>query len=316
MTRLSEHQIIELFSSSLHIQDLDDVSLVQFPGENRIAFKTDMLVASTDVPPTMTANQVARKSIVSCVSDFASKGIKPLAAMISIGLPKDIESSYILGLAAGFARACREFGVKIVGGDTNSSNDIVIDCSMIGLAKGKIPSRSGARAGDMVVVSGPFGYPSCGLRILMQGATAEGLFQKRAINSVLEPKPAREFGLALSKYFSASMDSSDGLALSLYTIASQSKVDITLDTLPVAKGLENFANRNSLNSNNLVLHGGEEYEIVCTIPRDKYKIATTMAKNLHLGFVPIGSVKAGTGKVSYQGMIVENKGYDHFAPLT
>src|SRR5262249_54333206 len=160
----------EIFASALRIKELDDISLVRLGAKSRIALKCDMLVASTDVPPGMSPAQVARKSVVSCVSDFASKGVKPVAAMISLGLPRDAEPNYIRGLAKGFAIASREFDVQIVGGDTNSTfGETVIDCSMVGIAK-TIPARRGARPGDVVAVSGYFGLPPAGLRILMDGA--------------------------------------------------------------------------------------------------------------------------------------------------
>jgi len=83
MTKLDEKEIIRIFADKLGIADLDDVVLI---GRD-IVFKADMLVASTDVPPGMDAWQIARKSIVSCVSDLAAKGVKPHAAMISLGMP-------------------------------------------------------------------------------------------------------------------------------------------------------------------------------------------------------------------------------------
>ncbi|HZT35843.1 MAG TPA: thiamine-phosphate kinase [Nitrososphaera sp.] len=312
MTRLNEAGVIRELASSLRLKNLDDVALVSLLNR-RIAFKCDMLVGSTDVPPQMSAEQIARKSIVSCISDFSSKGIRPVAAMIALGL-EDSNSDLVSGLARGFAKASKEFRVEIVGGDTNRSNDLVIDCSMIGYAPARMPARSGAKAGDYVIVSGPFGYTASGLKILMQGAAATDPFRRKAVESVLEPKPAQKFGLALSKYFSSSMDSSDGLAISLYTIASQSKgVDITVERLPQAEGLEGFAGANPLELQRLVFYGGEEYEIVATIPAKKIEDARAAAKKNGLVLNVIGRVTRGTGKVFYQSRPVENTGYDHFA---
>src|SRR5437867_1734069 len=267
MTKLDEKEIIRIFSEKLGIADLDDVALL---GKG-IVFKADMLVASTDVPHGMEPWQVARKSVVSCVSDLAAKGVKPYAAMISLGMPKNCTLPYIEGLARGFAGAGKEFGVKIVGGDTNETSGLVIDCSMIGFTSGKMPTRKGAKPGDIVVVSGMFGLPPAGLAILMRNAATVGAFRKRAAESVLVPKPRQRFGLALARYFSSSIDSSDGLATSLYEVASQSRVNIVIDNIPIAEGIEQFARKNSLDANELVFHGGEEFEIVSTIPKSKLK---------------------------------------------
>lgn len=309
MSRLDEKEIIRIFADRLGISDLDDVALL----DRNIVFKADMLVASTDVPPGMEAWQVARKSIVSCVSDLAAKGVRPHAAMISLGLPKNCTRPYVEGLARGFAGASKEFGVKIVGGDTNEANGLVIDCSMIGFAGGRMPSRKGARSGDAVVVSGMFGLPPAGLAILMQNAKAEGAFRKQAAESVLMPAPRQCFGVALAKYFSSSIDSSDGLAISLYELASKSKANITIDCIPAADGLEQFAQKNSLDARELVFHGGEEYEIVATIPKAKLKQAQAAAKKAKVALHVIGRVQRGSGDVLVDKKLLENTGYIHFS---
>ncbi|MEW6604084.1 MAG: thiamine-phosphate kinase [Thermoproteota archaeon] len=308
MTKLDEKEIISIIAGALGIGDLDDVAVT---GKN-IVFKADMLVASTDVPPGMEAWQVARKSIVSCASDLAAKGVRPHAALISLGLPKGCTRPYVEGLAEGFAGAAKEFGVKIIGGDTNEANGLVIDCSMIGFAEGKVPKRIGARPGDFVIVSGMFGLPPAGLAILMRGAKTTGIFRKQAADSVLEPRPRQCFGIALAKYFSSSIDSSDGLAISLYELASRSKVNIVIDNIPVAKGVEQFARENGLDAHELVFHGGEEYEIVATVPKAKLGQAHAAAKKAGLQLYVIGRVQKGSGYVFVGKKLLENRGYVHF----
>jgi thiamine-monophosphate kinase len=271
-----------------------------------------MLVASTDVPHGMEAWQISRKSIVSCVSDLAAKGVMPHAAMISLGMPKSCSRPYIEGLARGFAGAAKEFGVKIVGGDTNEAYGLVIDCSMIGFANGRMPTRKRARPGDAVIVSGMFGLPPAGLAILMRNGTAVGAFRKQAADSVLEPKPRQRFGLALAKYFSSSIDSSDGLAISLYELANQSGVNITIENLPAAEGVEEFAKANGLDTHELVFHGGEEYEIVATIPKSKLKQAMSAAGKAGVAVYIIGRAQRGKGDVFFGEKLLENRGYMHF----
>ena len=306
MTKLDEKEIIRIFAERLGIADLDDVALV---GRN-VVFKADMLVASTDVPPGMEAWQVARKSIVSCVSDLAAKGVRPNAAMISLGLPRNCTRPYVEGLAKGFAGAAKEFGVKIVGGDTNEARRLVIDCSMIGLAD-RIPTRSGARAGDVVVISGLFGYPAAGLAILLCGAKATGEFRKNAVDSVLQPRPRQDFSI-LTKFFSSSIDSSDGLAASLYEIATQSEIDVHIDYEKVkAPGVQEFAVMNSLKARNLVFFGGEEYEIIATIPKKLLSKARALAGKNKLDLHEIGTVRRGTGRVYVDSTLLENRGYQH-----
>lgn len=314
MTKLDEKQIIRIFANKLGISNLDDVALI----DKGIVIKSDMLVASTDVPSGMKPWQAARKSIVSCISDLAAKGVRPHAAVISLGIPKSSSTwrPVIEGLAEGFAIASNEFGVKIVGGDTNEAGELVIDCTMIGFPRFKVPTRNGAKPGDFVIISGAFGFAPAGLAILLQDAnaiTVSSSFRKRAVKSVLEPHPRQSFGLALARYFSSSIDSSDGLAVSLYELASQSEgVDIIIYGIPAVEGLDKFAEENSLDKHELVFHGGEEYEIVATISHTKIRQAEAAARKAGVSLHVIGRVQRGSGNVFVRNKLLENRGYMHF----
>ncbi|HEX6281289.1 MAG TPA: thiamine-phosphate kinase [Nitrososphaera sp.] len=316
MTKLDEKQIIRIFANKLGISNLDDVALI----DNGIVIKSDMLVASTDVPSGMKPWQAARKSIVSCISDLAAKGVRPHAAVISLGIPKScsMRRPDIEGLAEGFAIASKEFGVKIVGGDTNEAGELVIDCSMIGFPRFKVPTRNGAKPGDYVIVSGAFGFAPAGLAILLQNAneitvSSSRRFRKHAVKSVLEPHPRQSFGLALARYFSSSIDSSDGLAVSLYELTSQSeRVDIIIYNIPAAEGLDKFAEENNLDKHELVFHGGEEYEIVATISHTKIRQAEAAARKAGVSLHVIGRVQRGSGNVFVRNNLLENRGYMHF----
>jgi thiamine-monophosphate kinase len=319
MKRLNEKEIINLFIFNLRKTNRaktndyisratrigkDDVSVIssnkRFKKGVKLVFKCDMLVETTDVPSVMKPWQIARKSIVACVSDFSAKGIKPFyVSLISMGIPTRYSKKDILGLAKGFKMSSREFGVTFVGGDTNQSNELVIDCSMIGFSdNSEIPSRDGAAPGDFIVVSGEFGYSAAGLKIINEGAKAAGYFKDRAISSVVKPKPQQKFGICLAKYFSSSIDSSDGLAVSLYELAAQSKVNFFVTKIPSAEGIERFTRDNSsLDLHELIFHGGEEYHIVATVPSQNMKRLESAAEKLGLKTLVIGSVTKGNGKV-------------------
>lgn len=289
----------------------DDIALLPSSRGN-LVIKSDMLVSKTDVPRQMTHRQAARKAVAMCVSDFAAKGVKPQAYLVSLGLPRDLPDDSILQLAKGFKDASIEWNVKLLGGDTNEATDIVIDCAMVGFAT-KFVTRKGATPGQSVVVSGYFGYPPSGLKI-MSGANADPSFRKKALRSVLEPKPRLEAGLALSSYLSSSIDSSDGLAICLHTIASMSGVGIMVKELPCRDELVRFAERNALSFEELVLHGGEEYEIVGTIEKRLLGKAKQAAKSLGSELVVIGETTDRKGRVEMLGgRDIEKKGWKHFA---
>jgi thiamine-monophosphate kinase len=294
----SERQIIEEIAKALRIakkQTLwnDDVSTVRI-GNRILAIKCDMFVRSTDAPRRMKVWQMARKSIVSCVSDLACKGVRPLASLVSLGIPHDFTRKDLTDLANGFKRAEREFHVNIIGGDTNECQDLVIDCSMIGLAQ-KIIRRSGARIGDLIITSGAFGYSSSGLKILQDRAKTKLSFGKKASDAVLLPDARMKLGLGLANYASSSMDSSDGLAITLNEMSEQSKKKFIIHSLPTTDAVRGFAKDNGYDVDMLVMQGGEEYEIVATIPRHHLKKVRALAKKAGCRLFVIGRVARGRG---------------------
>ena len=125
MSKLSEKKIIELFQNRLGNTNFVPEDVESFKiGKKYFVVKVDTLVESTDVPPGMKLEDVARKSVVSCVSDFAAKGVKPIFGIISLTIPKRFSKSNIESLAKGFQRAAKEFELKILGGDTNEGKEL------------------------------------------------------------------------------------------------------------------------------------------------------------------------------------------------
>ncbi len=250
----------------------------------------------TDVPPGMTYRQAARKSVAMCVSDFAAKGVKPGSFMVSLGLRRGVEQKEVDELALGFGDARREWGVRLVGGDTNEANELVIDCAMVGFAK-RIVTRKGARPGDVLVVTGPFGYPPAGLKILNGSASGATGFGGKATSSVLNPDPNLSVGMALAPYLASAMDSSDGLARSLHTLAKESGVGFELSSLPMGEGVKEFAEANGLDAEKLALEGGEEYVIVGTLRRSKLPGAKAAVLRAGGRLLEIGRAVSAKGRV-------------------
>jgi thiamine-monophosphate kinase len=184
MKKLDESEIIKKFQSVFGEKDFVSEDVESFSvGKTRVIVKVDTLVESTDIPPQMSLKDAARKSIVASVSDFASKGVKPEFGIISFNLPATISEREISEIAQGVKRASHEFGVKILGGDTNQGKELVFHVCLFGSAK-KIPKREGAKPGDLIFASGPFGLTGAGLQILLKKIKANDGFAKAAIKSV------------------------------------------------------------------------------------------------------------------------------------
>ena len=296
----------------------DDVSAIRADGDKLVVIKTDMLVGKTDVPPGMSLRQAARKAIVMNVSDFAAKGVKPLAAMISLGLPRTLTEENIEEIGLGINEGAREYGFFIIGGDTNEASDLIIDCALIGLCnKEKIVKRSGARPGDIVAVTGFFGKTSSGLKILLENLTLPKHIKEPLIEAVFMPKARLREGLALAnlKALTSSIDSSDGLAWSLHELSKASGVGFLIENIPVAPEAKAFAERYGLDPVDLSLYGGEEYELVVTVKPDLWEEANEALKNLGTPLIKIGKVikeKKIELKINGERRMLEAKGWEHF----
>src|SRR3990170_5772208 len=202
---LGEREIIDIIRGQLDVLPGsflpfgDDVSGVALGGGRVAVLKTDMLVGKTDVPHGMSLWQAARKAVVMNVSDFAAKGVQPLAVLVSLGLPRTLSTKDVEEIADGLNSGAREYGAYVVGGDTGEASDLVIAVSLYGTArKSRLMLRTGARAGDVVAVTGVFGKPAAGLRILSGECEVKQDFRETLLDSVLMPKARLREGLAIA----------------------------------------------------------------------------------------------------------------------
>ena len=315
MTKLDESSIIKIFQRKFGNKKFvsEDVEFFNI-GKTTIAVKTDTLVESTDIPSKMKLFDAARKSIVACVSDFAAKGIKPQYGIISINLPKNISRSKINDISNGFKKACNEYGISILGGDTNAGKEIVFNVCIFGETD-TIVSRKGSKKNDLVFVTGPFGYTAAGLNILLGKKKGKAGFVKKSIQSVVNPKPKLKFGIKNKKYFSSSMDSSDGLSTTLNEMSKQSKKKFVINNIPSKKDLEEHAKSQKFSLIDLVFHGGEEYEFVFTVnPKYRQSILKN-AKLLKTPIIEIGYVTLGSGvfvQENNKNIRLKDLGWKHF----
>jgi thiamine-monophosphate kinase len=323
-TDLGERKIIEILSSHLEVMPNlpvpfgDDVSAVSLNQKQVAVLKTDMLVGKTDVPRNMSLWQAARKAIVMNVSDFASKGAQPTAALVSLGLPRNFMRKDIEEIARGLNAGAREYGAYIVGGDTGESSDLVISVSLFGTAeKAALMLRNGAKPGDVLAVTGFFGKSASGLRLITDNCSASPDLSEVLLNAVYMPKARLKEGLALSRSdaVSASIDSSDGLAWSLHEIRKMSDVGFIVNSIPVAEEVKRFAEFNHLDPLELALYGGEEYELVVAIRPKVWVDAATAVEAIGGNLLPIGKVtkdKQVLLDLDGKKRVIEARGWEHF----
>jgi thiamine-monophosphate kinase len=321
---IGEHEIIRLIKKQLTpmpgmpVPFGDDVSAAPLAGGGMAVLKTDMLVAATDVPHGMSLYQAARKAIVMNISDFASKGAMPTAAIVALGLPKHLANKKaVTEIAEGLNTGAREYGAYIIGGDTNETSDLIISVSLFGSSQNALMLRSGARAGDIVAVTGLFGKTAAGLKLLLANCKASEKMRETLLNAVYLPNARLREGLALRGYdfVTSSMDSSDGLAWSLHELAQQSKVGFCIDKLPISPEVKEFAIQNNLDEADLVFYGGEEYELVLTIKPGKWEEAKAVIETVHGILTPIGKAtydKSIVFESKGKRQLIEPRGWEHF----
>ncbi len=325
---LGEHKIIQLMRNhfelmpNLEVPFGDDVSAVALPvdaGEVGV-LKADMLVGKTDVPRGMSLWQAARKAVIMNVSDFAAKGVEPKAALISLGLHKQLTRIDFEEIAKGLNAGARQYGAYIIGGDTGEASDLIISVNLFGTTKrGSMALRSGARIGDIVAVTDFFGKSAAGLKILLGeniDIVAHGL-RDLMLQAVFMPQARLKEGLALkqSGALTASIDSSDGLAWSLYELSIQSEVGFSLTSLPIAQEVERFAEVNEFNAQDLTLYGGEEYELVVTINPKLWNKAEKAVEAVGGKLLPIGKAirdKQIILDMDGKKQPIKAKGWEHF----
>ena len=315
MRKLDESSIIKIFQNKLGKKNFESEDVETFSlGKTGIVAKTDTMVESTDIPSKMKLSDAARKSIISGISDFAAKGVRPRYGIISVNLPKTISCSKVNAIASGFKKACTQYNIEILGGDTNAGKEIVFNICLFGTAD-RIVTRRGAKKGDLVFVTGPFGYTSAGLSMMLDKNKGKERFVKKATGSVTNPKPRLRFSLNNKRYFSSSMDSSDGLSTTLNEMSRQSKSKLVINNIPVNKDVMDFAESQKINLNNLVFHGGEEYEFAFTTHPKNRNMILKKAKQSRTPIIEIGYVTDGRGVFieNEKGLIrLKDLGWNHF----
>ena len=244
------------------------------------------------------------KSVMVNISDIAASGGEPKYLTVSLSLPSNVKEDFVEEFYNGCKKACGN-DVQIVGGDITGSEKIYISICAIGKTLGRnISSRKNAKIAQKVIVSGIHGSSSAGLKLLLEGKNSPEKFIKSHINPVAQVEFGKNISTTVKEPY-AMMDTSDGLMDGLSTIANESGVllDIDFDKIPYDKDIEQFENWQDL-----VLFGGEDYQILATVPQ-----------NFQGGF-EIGVVKEGLGvnlklrdKIThYSKQDVEEKVFNHF----
>lgn len=294
----------------------DDV-IARSIGRGRVLVAhTDTLTESTDVLPGMTPHSIGFKSVVMNVSDFASKGVKPLGMLFTLGVPRCASVDYVQEIARGWRDAALRYGLYIWGGDITEAKELFLSGTIIGLAKEEnLMKRIGAREGDLVACIGQFGLTSIAYMMLLEGKKASSkMVERKAKKAVYYPKAYLKEGLTLARLgvVTSSMDCSDGLAWSLHTLCHLNRVGMIIKRIPIPPEVWYYAEEYDLDPYDLALYGGEEYALIFTLKRGCNDIIPkSLAKKIQV----IGEVTAERRLrliVNDTERSIDARGWEHF----
>ena len=291
----------------------DDCAVLRVPAGCEMVVTTDFSLEGRHFRRDWHSPQSAgHRCLARGLSDVAAMGGRPLAAFLSIALPKGFDIKSLDGFMEGFNTLAAEHGVELAGGDTAQApgEEILADIMVVGAVKrGKALLRSGARDGDGIFVTGTLGGSAAELGQMAAGRIAIPpqtmkpfeMGHPRGLHPQSFPEPRVAIGLALAKREIAAscMDLSDGLSSDLRRICEASGVGAEIEqaAIPVGEGatLEQ------------ALHGGEDYELLFTA-RPGMKVPQRIAG---IGITRIGTVVAGAG-VWIDGRELQPAGWEHF----
>jgi thiamine-monophosphate kinase len=230
------------------------------------------------------------------LSDLAASGAEPIGLVVTVGAPGATELRAVLELYEGVA----ETGVPVVGGDTTEAPGVWLSVTALGRSD-RVPGRAGARAGDVLVVTGPLGASAAGFESLRHG------FASPLARAHLRPPLRIAEGRRLARDATAMLDLSDGLATDAGHLARRSgcRAVVELERVPVADGVAEVAERAGRPVWEFACAFGEDYELLAALSPESAE---------RHGFPVIGSCVSGSGvALQLEGELVELAGWEHFA---
>ena len=263
----------------------DDAAVLELGGET-LVLTHDMIVEGVHYLPDDPPADVAWKLVAVNLSDLAAKGARPLGALLGFTLgDEDWDRAFAEGLAVALAA----FDLPLLGGDTVSAPARVLGLTAIGRAAGPVPSRTGARPGDLLWVSGSIGDAGAGLKALRGEIARSDALIERYRN----PRPRLEAGERLAPIVNAMMDVSDGLLIDAARMAAASAcgIDIALDSVPLSDAFLAACGEARLDA----ATAGDDYELLFAAAPETAPALLALADELGLPLSRIGACVAGAG---------------------
>ncbi|KAB2953358.1 thiamine-phosphate kinase [Heliorestis acidaminivorans] len=308
----------------------DDGAILDIPPQRPLLTTTDMLVEGVHfLWSSERISSLGRKALAVNISDIAAMGGVPSWAFLSIAVPRkaSVEDVRALYYAMGEIAGC--YGITLAGGDTVQSDKWVINVTLLGLAIKEPVRRSGGEEGDLIAVTGSLGDSAAGLHLLLSSSQLKGAGESYLLQRHLEPTPrVMEASILVQQdAVKAMLDISDGLSSEIHHLCRQSQCGalIDLSALPISEEAQSLAHSIDQSALDWALSGGEDFELLFTIAREKAESLQELIHNetgTAISF--IGELRnssegiriynsSNKEKKSYP---LEARGYNHFSGLS
>lgn len=321
-SRIGEFEIIARYFAPLTDGDpltfglTDDAALLDVPAGQSLVVTKDMMVAGRHFLPDDPADLIARKLLRVNLSDLAAMGAVPKAYLLGIALPDTVGEDWIAAFAGGLDEDQQRYGIHLIGGDTVATpGPLSLSLTALGTVKcGCALSRSGARRGDDIYVSGSIGDGALGLKALLGELKPR---PQELIDRYRLPRPRLALGQALGGIATAAADISDGLIADLGHIcdASGFGARILEVKVPLSPPVQAVLEADSAQIG-VILSGGDDYELVFTAPPEVRAEVATLANSLGLAIARIGQIeeKRGVRVITADGgeRDIKTAGFTHF----
>ncbi len=260
---------LSLPSRNLTLGIGDDCAIYRPRAGEELLFTTDQMIEGVHFTRTQSAVSIGERALARSLSDIAAMGGEPRFCLVALAAS---DEEWIADFYRGLLPLAKRTGTALAGGDLARDKKFHCDVMVCGsVPRGKALRRDGARAGDSIFVSGRLGRP----------------WDRRI-------QPRLSLGLSLRGMATSCIDLSDGLSLDLHRLCKASGIAAEIDRVPVVRG----------STEERALHGGEDYELLFTLPE---------GSKAPRGVTRIGRILRGVeGQIHFQGRLLEARGYDHF----
>ena len=303
----------------------DDTAVIRKDDEHVLLITCDIQVENQHFRlKNISPHQLGKRAMAVTLSDIAAMGGTPTFALVSLGAPAHFPLTQFESLNQGMGEMLAEFDAQIIGGNLSSTErDLIIDITLMGEAPAnKFLTRSGARPGDRIYVTGVPGMSGAGFTVIEQYGKNYPPEFSELIRAHLEPMPRVATGkrLAESGVVTAMIDISDGIASDLNHICTQSHVGALLNQVQFphishVKKIESIVGKPF---HELALNSGEDYELLFTVKKDAdLSVLESIAKETNIRITEIGVIQSQADGFSMlmatgEHVQVQPKGWDHF----